>query len=338
MTGQITLKDVAAHAGVSRTTASYVVMGTGRVSQKTRDRVNQSIRTLGYVYNRGAASLRTQRSGTIGVIVTNIASPFFGELLVGLESELSKAGFLSLIVATADDPQRQDELVKALREHQVAGLALVPASGTGSGFLHSLKDWGVPHILMTRYLDGITAPYVGADDVLGGRLAAEHLLAHGCKSFAYLGGPVKVLSRRDRIAGARGALAEYGLGPDALLDMPGETSGPGGLALGEQLLARPEPLPDAIICHSDSVAFGLYRALRMHGRTNDVRVIGYDDVSGAALWEPPLTSIATHGEDLGRTAARLLLDQLNDAEGNMASTIALPELIVRESCGCPATP
>jgi LacI family transcriptional regulator len=335
MVGQITLKDVAAHAGVSRTTASYVVMGTGRVSQKTRDRVNQSIRTLGYVYNRGAASLRTQRSSTIGVIVTNISNPFFGELLVGLEAELTKAGFLSLVVATADDPLRQDELVTALREHQIAGLALVPASGTRREFLEQLKNWGIPHVLMTRYLDGVPAPYVGPDDVLGGKLAAEHLLGHGSRSFAYVGGPLKVLSRRDRINGVLSALAGHSLGPEALVDMPGETSGQGGLLLGEELLASGE-LPDAIICHSDSVAFGLYRALRIHGRTTDVRVIGYDDISGAALWEPPLTSIATHGEALGRSAARLLLDGIGGSQQPQATpAFALPELVIRESCGCP---
>ncbi|MFE4542337.1 LacI family DNA-binding transcriptional regulator [Arthrobacter sp. NPDC056727] len=337
MTEHVTLKDVAAHAGVSRTTASYVVTGTGRMSQKTRDRVHASIKELGYVYNRGAASLRTQRSSTIGVVVTNISSPFFGELLVGLEGELRAHGFLSLVVATGDDPTRQEQLIAELREHQIAGLAAVPASGSSPDLLDAIRASGTPHVFMTRYLEGEPAPYIGPDDVQGGRLAAQHLLEHGCRTIAYLGGRDIVLSRRDRLDGVRNAIADAGLDEAALTDIQGDATGEAGLAAGEQLLAA-GPLPDGVICHSDSVAFGFYRALRVHGvPVESVRVIGYDDIRGAALWEPPLTSVATHAERLGKLSARKLLaalGALNAPTADLVEKVA-PELIVRQSCGCP---
>ncbi|MBT8160105.1 MULTISPECIES: LacI family DNA-binding transcriptional regulator [Arthrobacter] len=333
MVQAVTLKDVAAHAGVSRTTASNVVTRTGRVASETRDRVHQAMRELGYVYNRGAASLRTHKTTTVGVVVTNIASPFFGELLVGLESTLARAGFRSLVVATGDDAARQDELVAELREHQIAGLAIVPAGRTSGSFLEGLTASGIPHVLMTRYLDGAPAPYVGPDDRLGGRLAAEHLLDHGSRSLAYVGGRPAVLSRRDRIDGVKDALRAGGVDPATLVDVESETSGQGGLAAGEQLLARGE-LPEAVICHSDSVAFGLYRALRIAGRANSVRIIGYDDVNTAALWEPPLTSVATHPERLGHAAAELLLAELDELDSEPERRLFPPELVVRESCGC----
>ncbi|MEZ2388183.1 LacI family DNA-binding transcriptional regulator [bacterium RCC_150] len=336
MTEHVTLKDVAAHAGVSRTTASYVVTGEGRVSQKTRERVAASMKELGYVYNRGAASLRTQRSSTIGVVVTNIASPFFGELLVGLEDELRAAGFLSLIVATGDDPARQEQIITELREHQIAGLAVVPASGSPKELLDTIAASRVPHVFMTRYLEGEPVPYVGPDDVEGGRLAAQHLLEHGCQTLAYLGGRDVVLSRRDRLDGVRSAVHSARLDKDAVIDVPGDATGESGLDAGERLLAA-GPLPDGVICHSDSVAFGFYRALRNHGvPTDSVRLIGYDDIRGAALFEPTLTSIATHPEELGRAAGRKLLTALGVTEpaGTELIETFAPELVVRGSCGC----
>jgi len=353
MPRDITLKDVAAHAGVSRTTASNVITGSGRVSTETRERVHRSMRELGYVYNRGAASLRTLRTSTVGVVVTNIASPFFGELLVGLEAALTDAGFLSLVVATADDAGRQEALVAELREQRVAGLAIVPATGTSPAFLDGIREARIPHVLMTRFVEGADAPYVGPDDVAGGRLAAGHLLEHGARTFAYVGGPAQMRSRAQRIEGMRSALTEHGVPPSSVVDLPSPSTGQGGLWAGERLLER-GGLPEAIVCHSDSVAFGLYRALRMRRRAGDVRVIGYDDVSTAALWEPPLTSVATHPELLGRAAAQQLVEQLVEGGGpsftdDRLAALALPgederhrlyrpELRIRRSCGCPDLP
>lgn len=329
----VTLKNVAAHAGVSRTTASNVLTGTGRVSSETRDRVHQAMRELGYVYNRGAASLRTRRTTTVGVVVTDIANPFFGELLVGLESALAEAGFRSLVVASSDNPVRQDELVNELREYQVAGLAIMPATGSSRSFLEGLEASRMPHVFVTKYLEGMPAPYVGPDDRLGGRLAAEHLLAHGCQTYAFVGGFSGHLSRRDRIEGVRSALREAGLEPDRFTEIESASNGAGGLEAGKRLL-QARQLPEAIICQSDGVAFGVYRALREAGIASEVRVIGYDDVRTAALWEPPLTSVATHPERLGRAVAELLLEEIATPSGGVTEKIFAPELMVRESCGC----
>ncbi|NUP73929.1 MAG: LacI family DNA-binding transcriptional regulator [Sinomonas sp.] len=336
MAQAVTLKDVAAHAGVSRTTASNVLTGTGRVSTETRDRVHRAMREMGYVYNRGAASLRTQRTTTVGVIVTDIANPFFGELLVGLESALAEAGFRSLVVASSDDPVRQDELVAELREYQIAGLAIMPATRSGRSFLEGLEASRIPHVFVTKYLEGVSAPYVGPDDRLGGRLAAEHLLSHGCETFAFVGGLAGHLSRRDRIAGVRDALTEAGVDLGQLIDVESASSGAGGMLAGEQLVERGK-LPEAIVCQSDGVAFGVYRALRVAGRASEVRVVGYDDVRTAALWEPPLTSVATRPERLGRAAAELLLEEIAEPSGRISERIFAPELVVRQSCGCHPT-
>jgi LacI family transcriptional regulator len=187
---------------------------------------------------------------------------------------------------------------------------------------------------MTRYIKNVDAPYVGADDVVGGRLAATHLLdAHGCKTIAYLGGLPAILSRTDRTKGVKEALKRNGLDASSLIDIPGAVNSVSGLDLGQRLIEA-GPLPDGIICHSDSIAFGLYRALRIHGLGTSTKVIGYDNIGGAALWEPPLTSVDTKGEALGRRAARMLLERIHEPGAPASIDKTIPELAVRQSCGC----
>lgn len=329
----ITLVDVAERAGVSRATASLVVRRTGRVSQATRDRVREAMVELGYVYNRGAASLRRQSADTVGVVITNVASPFFGELLRGLESELTRSSLSCLIVSTGQNPAAQATAVAELREHRVAGVAIVPASGTTRALVDQLRRWSLPHVFMTRYVKGGPTHYVGADDRLGGYLATSHLLDHGARTLAYLGGPTAVQSRWDRLDGVRKALTEHGLDPTSIIDLPGESSGDGGLTTGYQLLETGH-LPDALVCHSDQVAFGAFRAFRHSGCTRLPRIVGYDDIPTAALWEPPLTTISTRADELGRLAAQNLIQQLRATTSEETlTTITAPELVVRDSCG-----
>lgn len=331
----VTLIDVAERAGVSRATASLVVRGTGRVSEATRQRVREAMSELGYVYNRGAASLRRRSADTVGVVITNVANPFFGELLRGLESELTRSSLSCLIVNTGQDPAAQAAAVAELREHRVAGVAIVPASGSTPELVDQLRDSRLPHVFMTRYVKDAPTHYVGADDQRGGYLATRHLLDHGARTLAYLGGPAAVQSRWDRLDGVRQALTEHDVDPSALTDLPGLSSGEGGLVTTDRLLETGS-LPDGLICHSDQVAFGAFRALRRARWTRLPRIIGYDDIPVARLWEPPLTSISTRADALGRLAAQNLLQQLgagNDRE--VSRTITEPELVVRESCGCP---
>ena len=214
-------------------------------------------------------------------------------------------------------------------------MAIVPATGTPSEFVDTLRGWRMPHVFMTRYVAGSVTHYVGADDVRGGYLAAEHLLSHGVRTICYVGGLEPVQSRRDRMEGARKAVADGGLDPDEVFtDLESETSGPGGLAAVNRLLDADGGLPEAIMCHSDNVAFGALRALRIRGRHRDVRVTGYDDIDNAALWEPPLTTVSAQSEDLGQLAARLLATQISDGESEAQVLLNEPTLSVRESCGC----
>ncbi|TCC30578.1 LacI family DNA-binding transcriptional regulator [Kribbella sindirgiensis] len=330
MARRVTLIDVARHAGVSRTTASYVLTGAGRVSTATRERVQASIETLGYVYNEGAASLR-RKGRTIGVIVPNIDRPFFGEVLSGVESTFTASGYMALMVSTRDRLDQQARLLRMLREHQVAALAIIPATGSNHDLVSSIRSWDVPTVFLSRYVLGATEPYVGSDEVLGGYLAADHLVrAHRCRSITYLGGPKLGVARIDRLTGVHRALAESGSEVN-LVDLTCESTVEAGIRAGHELAGS--GLPDGIICHNDTVALGVARALFDAGHAGATRIIGYDDIATAQASIPSLTSVATNGRLLGETAASALLAVISGAEPAVRSHLAEPQLIVRESCG-----
>lgn len=330
MARRVTLIDVARHAGVSRTAASYVLTGRGRVSTATRERVQASIETLGYVYNEGAAALR-RKSRTIGVIVPKIDRPFFGEVLSGVESTFTDSDYMALMVATRNRLEQQARLLRMLREHQVAALVIIPATGSDQELVKAIRSWDVPTIFLSRYVPGSTEPYVGSDEVLGGYLAADHLVrAHGCRSITYLGGPTRGIARADRLKGVRRALAESGSEVN-LVDLTGESTVEAGLQAGHELIGS--GLPDGIICHNDSIAMGVARSLYDTGRVGATRIIGYDDIVPAKVSVPSLTSVATSGQLLGETAARSVLAVISGAEPAVRSHLAEPQLILRESCG-----
>ncbi|WP_280238122.1 LacI family DNA-binding transcriptional regulator [Nocardia abscessus] len=327
------MQDVANRAGVSRATASLVVRGTGRVSQRTRDRVHQVMDELGYVYNRSAASLRAGRSNVIGVLVTTVTNPFFAEVIVGLEQRLARLGYVSLLANTLNDADRQARLVTFLQESNVAGVVMVPAFTTDPRTLHSLAAREIPLLFLTRTAGEEPDLYLRTDDVADGELAADHLFRHGCRTVAYLGGPTDSVARRDHLAGARAAAERHNISPERLIDITSPTTARGGLAAGRQLLAG-ESACDGIICHSDDIALGVYRALHDAGRAASIPVISFDDVGHAELMEPPLTTIRRQPLEFGRRAAQLLHDRLTGAITGPVTSVVPSELTIRRSCGC----
>ena len=209
--GPVTLLDVARDAGVSRATASLVLRGSDLVADETRERVLASIRKLGYVYHRGAASLRTQRSNTVGLIVPDVTNPFFAEMTVGIEERLDQAQHVVLLGNTAETLNKQERLLAMMQEYRADGVLLCPATGTSAETIVRLRQARLPFVLFTRYVDGVEADYVGADNLRGAELATEHLIGLGHRRIAFVGGPANSSARRDRLQGYRNALVSHGL-------------------------------------------------------------------------------------------------------------------------------
>jgi DNA-binding LacI/PurR family transcriptional regulator len=330
---RVTLMDVARHCGVSRATVSLVLNDSPLVADKTRDRVRQAMTELGYVYNRAAASLRTQHSDAIGVVLTNITNPYFAEIAAGLQDTLTSRS-VPLLAVSGEDRELQHRLVRSLVERNVEGIVLVPAHGTTPNDLPDLV--GTPLVLLARRLNGMDADYVGAQNRDGGYAAAEHLYSHGCRRIAFVGGYADSSAREERAGGVEEFLNHHGLQLRAEHSVVCEPARPQARGAAMQLLIQ-DPDVDGIICFSDVVAFGVLDAIADMDRSigSDVRVIGFDDVHDAGLNRPSLSSVAVPARETGRRAAQLVLER---AAGSIEPAVReeFPvKLEPRETCGCP---
>ena len=331
---RVTLTDVARHCGVSRATVSLVLNESPLVAAKTRDRVHQAMVELGYVYNRAAASLRTQHSDAIGVVLTNITNPYFAEFAAGLQDALTSSGTIALLAVSGEERALQHRLVKSLVERNVDGIVLVPAHGTGPGELPDLL--GTPLVLLARRLNGLDVDYVGAQNRDGGYAAAEHLYSHGCRRIAFVGGFTDSSAREERAAGVAEFLNDRGLTLNADHSVVCEPARPQAREAAMRLLTT-DPDVDGVVCFSDVVAFGVLDAFADLGRTigSDVRVIGFDDVHDAGLNRPSLSSVAVPARETGRRAGQLVLDRVAGSTEPTVREEFPTKLEPRETCGCP---
>ncbi|WP_198655731.1 LacI family DNA-binding transcriptional regulator [Salinicola sp. CR57] len=327
---RVTLSQVAAHAGVSRATASLVVRGEGRISAETRAHVQQVMQNLGYVYHRGAAALREQRSGVVGLLVTQLSNPFHAAMAVHFEQTLAEAGYLTMLANTFDSPERERSLIRSMREMPVDALVHVPTSADRCEDAARLPNGYWPNLALTRRPHADTA-WIGQNDTRGGALAAEHLSqVHDCRRLVYLGGPEGASVRSERMQGVEQAIEAAG--GHLVASMTGHASVQGGLQLAERWLDS-DISTDGVICHSDIIAFALIAACRQRYGHIPWPIIGFDGLEESALYDPPLTTVTVGPEEMGALAARRILALLDKREIPQEQRLD-PVLVVRASCGC----
>ncbi len=328
-----TVKDIARHAGVSPATVSLVLRDSPLVAEATRAGVRSSINSLGYVYHRAAANLRTRLTHTVGLVICEITNPFYAELAAGIDDALDRAGWVAFVANTAESPARQSRFIARMREHRVDGILLTPAEGTSPEVVDGLRRQGVPVVQMLRRVGEASADYVSADFRLGMTLAAERLIRLGHRRIAFVGGARRVSPARDRTEAFREILSRFGLSVGPIINcLP--TREEGAAAVG-RLFQEKSNAPTAVLCHNDLCALGVMLGLAdiglMPGR--DVAVIGFDNISEGAMHRPALTTVAIGARQLGEEAAGLLLRRIKSPEGSPESIILPPRLIVRSSCG-----
>lgn len=328
-----TLLDIAADAGVSRATVSLVIRDVPTVAGATRKRVLQSIKKLGYVYHRGAASLRTQQSHAIGLIVSDITSPFFAEVIIAIEERLAAAGFVTLLGNTSEDRAKQERLIKTMREFPADGLLIcpsldqeVPETSLSVGDL-------LPVVAVARRAPGLD--YAGVDNAYGTQLGIDHLYGLGHRRIAFLGGNPR--AGKERFEGYRQALARWGLPFEPLLVLPSTPNRRGGYDGVQKVLTLQNP-PTAALCFNDVVALGAMEALQQAGRKPgaDFGVVGFNNIPEAAQSVPGLTTIDTAPRQLGEAAAELLLKRIERRDAPKQTVILQPRLVVRQSSGATA--
>ena len=332
-----TIVDVARQAGVSKSTVSLVLGGSSLVADATRERVTSAMADLGYIYHRGAATLRGAKSGVLGMVINDLSNPFYVELAIGIEQACQGAGFIPFLANSAEDPVRQQEVIRSMREHGAAGLVLAPAIDSSVSDVKGLIA-GLPVVQVMRRLPGLKASLVTPENREGARKATTHLIENGHRRIVFVGGRSSLFVRNERLAGYRFALEEAGIPFDADLVLDSTTNYAGGGAVAARLLILPER-PTAALCFNDVVGIGLIRALTLAGVAigRDFAVIGFDDIEEARHTLPALTSVAVNARNLGSRAAQLLMRQI--ASGNFEpETVLCPtSLIIRSSCGTTST-
>jgi LacI family transcriptional regulator len=332
MTGRVTMSDVAEEAGVSLMTVSRVVNDKGEVGPATRQRVLEIIARLGYRPSSIARGLVTQRTGTLGVVVPDIANPFFSDLALGAEDRAYAEGYSIFLCNTKEDPQREVTTLESLAEKRVDGL-IDCSSRLGDAPLRCALEHH-PHALLVnrRLLDCKVAATVCFDDEAGGRLATEHLLRSGRHAVGYLAGPKASYSGQMRARGYQAALETANVACAEPLIRHCSSDVEGGRETAGDLIAE-HPELTALFCYNDLVAVGALQACAALGRRvpEDIAVVGYDDIFLAALVTPALTTCRTPCYELGLRAMDLLLQRIDGRSDGCQDVVLHPELVVRAS-------
>ncbi|WP_248966033.1 LacI family DNA-binding transcriptional regulator [Sphaerisporangium perillae] len=332
--GTVSIKEVAAQAGVSPGTVSNVLNRPHKVAAETRSRVEQVIRELGFVRHGSASTLRAGQSRTIGLSVIDIGNPFFTDVAAGVEDVASELGYAVILGSSSGDRVKEERNLRVFAEQRVRGLLITP-SDEDPGRLDVIRDRGISVVLVDHPAHSPDQCSVAVNDITGGWTAARHLLDGGATRLAYVTGPLTIRQCIERMNGARQALAAAGLDPATALsavEMPAMNAKAGQRA-AETLIASGR-LPEAIFCANDLLALGLLRGLLQAGVRvpDDVAIIGYDDIDFAAASAVSLSSIRQPTFKLGRIATELLLDECDNPGSHAHQQIMFqPELIARES-------
>jgi LacI family transcriptional regulator len=335
---RITVIDLAHAAGVSKSTVSLVLQGSSLVKEGTRARVNRAIQDLGYVYNRGAANLRQSKSKIVGIIVNDLTNSFFAELAVGVDMIVQAGGYVQFLGHSAEDVDRQGELIASMREHGVAGLIISPARGTQPTDLRPLVDSGIPVVLAMRNIVGARVSSLLSDNITGAKAAVRHLLELGHRRIAFLGGFADTQVFAERAQGYRDALADAGIAINDNRIIPSTASRAGGVdAIARLMTTGGEPVT-AALCFNDAVAFGVCDGLRARKLEPgaDFSVVGFDDVIEARTAVPALTTVSINPQRMGQQAAQLLFKQINAGRAEPEAVRTAVRLVVRDSTAAPA--
>ena len=316
-------------------TVSRVVNGKAEVGQATRQRVQGVIERLGYRPSGIARGLATKRTGTIGLVVPDVANPFFAEVAQGAEHLAYAEGFNVFLCNTQEDADLEAAVLRSLEEKRVDGVVLCSSRLDEASLREAVSGFSSV-VMVNRRLVWERVHSVLLDDETGGRLATAHLLNSGHQAVGLLAGPGVSHSGVERAAGYRAALADSGIPyvPDYVRPCPPKVDG--GYDAAMALLSTCPEL-SAVFCYNDLVAVGVLRACADLGRRvpADVAVVGYDDIPLAALVSPPLTTCRVPRYQLGAEAVRSLLGKIREGEEGPGEIVLGPRLVVRASAPGP---
>jgi LacI family transcriptional regulator len=334
----VTIRDVARHVGVSPMTVSRVINDSALVSPETRRRVESAISELGYVPSRLARGLSAQRTGTLAVIVPDVANPFFTLIVRGAEDVARRAGYRVILCDTRADLGVEREVIEEMIAHRVEGILIAPVSDRSREHLRRLARFAVPFVLVDRTVPGVDADAVLGDSAEGGRRLVEHLVSLGHRRIGLIVENDEVSTARDRRRGYEAALRTAGLPLDPALVVEAAVDPDGGYEGMRRLLALDER-PTGVFTVNNLVGLGAIEAVRAAGLEvpDDIALVCFDDIEYASRLYPFLTVMEQPAETFGTLSAQLLLERIERRAPERTRVVVLPaEFVVRRSCGAAA--
>jgi len=316
-------------------TVSRVINDSERVSPQTRRRVEQAIAELGYVPSRLARGLSRQRTGTLAVIVPDVANPFFTAIVRAAEEVARRADYQVILCDTRSDLSVERDVIEELISHRVEGMVIAPVSDRSATPLMRLAEFGVPFVLIDRTVPGVDCDVVLGDSSGGARQLVEHLTSLGHRRIGFIVESDDVSTARDRRRGYEAALGAAGIALDPALVVNASADPSGGLAGMTRLLELQER-PTAVFTVNNLAAVGAIEAVRAAGLEvpDDVALVCFDDIEYASRLYPFLTAMEQPAQTFGTLGAQLLLERIEGRGPKRRHEVVLPgEFIIRKSCG-----
>jgi LacI family transcriptional regulator len=329
----VTMMDIARDLNISVVTVSKVLRNQGKISDSTRKRVLRRAKQLNYQMNWVARSLVTRRTFTIGLLLPDFTHPFFAEIAKAVASSVRPHGYHAIVSYFEENPALEMSEADSLLARQVDGLVIASVQPHNRlDLFQRIRARKVPFVLIDRPIDGVNAPFVGADNRSIGRLATEHLIEQGCRCVAHLRGP-DIGIAAERLHGYRIALAKRDLPMQPRYVVAGGYTDDSGYE-GMRRLLQLRPLPDGIFCYNDPVAIGAMKAIFEASLEvpNDICVVGAGNVHYSDVLRVPLTTVDQGTSRIGTRAAELLLERIAAKRMLRAKRVLIPpKLVVRKS-------
>lgn len=333
------IKDIARIARVSHTTVSRALNDKSRIRKETKERILSIAKELGYRPNFIARSLVLKRTKTLGLVITNIANPFYTELAQGIEKTATRLGYSIIFCSTQSDISTEKQYIEMLRSKGVDGIIFSSAHMEDPNIV-ALAEEEFPIALVNRRtyhpLVKEKVDYVGVDNILGGFLAVEHLIRLGHKRIGMIGGSAESSVGLERLEGGKKALETYGLEQRDDLFFEGNFLKKSGYEKGKQFLKIPD-LPTAIFAANDYMALGVYQALleEQFRIPEDVALIGFNDIEFSSMKGIELTTIGQKKFEMGAIAVEMLVEKIRQGDSKVSAReiLLMPELIIRRTCG-----
>ncbi|MEM1325258.1 MAG: LacI family DNA-binding transcriptional regulator [Bacteroidota bacterium] len=332
---KITIQDIANRISMTPSTVSRALNNHPGISETTRQLVLTTAKAMNYRPNHIAAALRSGKSYVIGVVVPRTDRTFFASIIRGIESEVADQGYGVIVCQTNDNSNQEKRALDILMRSQVDGIiaSVISSSNSRNAYTH-LQEEGVPIVFYDRIIESIQASSVVINDFRGGYIATQHLVDQGYTKIAHFAASLELNIYRERLRGYKAALKEAGLPirQDWIVHCPSDIDK--GFKAAQQLFATPNERPDALFSSSDYGALGALQYLKSQNIRipEEVGLIGFANEPFTSYVEPTLSTIEQFSVEMGRTAARIFLNQLSDTDSSINhQTVLQPQLIVRDS-------